>query len=690
MNLALIGNPNCGKTTLFNALTGTYQKVGNFAGVTVEKKDGVYKKDKSLKITDLPGLYSLSADSADERAVTEYLKTTPPDAVINVLDGTNLERNLYLTCELARLKIPVVLAVNFCDDLDKNGIVLSETALSLLFGGVPVVKISALKGTGLSELIAAARGKAKIPKLAVSVVGSAGVKAVSEAGAETGAKEGVATGAKAGSFYDFIEENIGKIIRKKETKAEKFTRRADGVLTHKYFGIPIFVAVVLFIYFAALKVGGAAGELIGAGFKSLESTTRNSLEGAGAAEWAISLLTDAVIKGVGTVLSFLPQILVLFLLLSVVEESGYAARVAFNFDRLFRSFGLSGKSLLPLTVSCGCAVTGIMASRTIESEGERRATIFLAPMMPCGAKTAVFGWFAAVVFGGSALVAASAYFLSLFAVAVFGKILKKFKPFRGSGEDFLLEMPTLRAPSVKDVFFVLWEKTKDFLFKAGTVIFTASVVLWVLKNVGAGGYTGGEVEKSFLYFLGDKLKILFYPLGFSGWQSSVAIISGAFAKEAVVETLALLSDNPAALFPTKASAYAFLAFVLLSPPCVSALSVAKRELKSGKLFAFMLVFQFSAAYVTAFAINFFGNLFVRAATRLSGLIFSVIIVIIIATVFVCVAKTAFRGGCGNCVKHTADGCNRFGCGGNNYKEARGSAKKIEPNAAKEIKYVRQR
>lgn len=656
MNLALIGNPNCGKTTLFNALTGTYQKVGNFAGVTVEKKVGVYKKDKSLKITDLPGLYSLSADSADERAVTDYLKTTPPDAVINVLDGTNLERNLYLTCELARLKIPVVLAVNFCDDLDKNGIELSETALSLLFGGVPVVKISALKGTGLSELIAAAREKAEIPKLAV---------------------------ASAGDFYGFIEKNIGKIIRKTETRAERFTRRADGVLTHEYFGIPIFAAVVLFIYFAALKVGGAAGELVGAGFRSLENATRNALEGAGAAEWAISLLTQAAIKGVGTVLSFLPQILVLFLLLSVVEESGYAARVAFNFDRLFRSFGLSGKSLLPLTVSCGCAVTGIMASRTVESEGERRATIFLAPMMPCGAKTAVFGWFAAVVFGGNAFVAASAYFLGLFAVAVFGKILKKFKPFRGSGEDFLLEMPTLRAPSVKDVFFVLWEKTKDFLFKAGTVIFTASVVLWVLKNVGAGGYTGGAVEKSFLYFLGDKLKILFYPLGFSGWQSSVAIISGAFAKEAVVETLALLSDNPAALFPTKASAYAFLAFVLLSPPCVSALSVAKRELKSGKLFAFMLVFQFSAAYVTAFAINFFGNLFVRAATRSSGLIFSVIIVIIITTVFVCVVKTAFRGGCGNCPR---GGCFRHG--GNNHKEAR--KKKIEPNAAKEIKYVRQR
>lgn len=633
MRVALIGNPNCGKTTLFNALTGTYQKVGNFAGVTVEKKDGVYKKDKTLKITDLPGLYSLSADSPDERAVTDYLKNSPPNVVINVLDGTNLERNLYLTCELVGLKIPVVLAVNFCDELDKNGIELFVKELSALFGGIPVIKISALKNTGIKELTEAVKN-AKVPKTdGVSVL-----------------KPKTASGHSEKKFYGFIEQNIDKIIKKKETRAEKFTRRADGILTHKYFGIPIYVAVVIFIYFAAQTAGGASGGCISAAFIRVENSVKTALLAAGAAEWASSLTCDAVIKGFGTVLSFLPQILVLFLLLSIVEESGYAARAAFNFDRLFRKFGLSGKSLLPLTASCGCAVTGIMASRTIESEGERRATIFLAPMMPCGAKTAVFGWFAGVLFGGSAIVAASAYFLGVFAVAFFGGILKKIKPFRGSGEDFLLEMPTLRAPSVKDVFFVLLEKTKDFLFKAGTVIFTASVVLWVLKNVGFCGYTGGDTQKSFLYFIGDKLKYLFYPLGFASWECSVAIISGVFAKEAVVETLALLSKNPAALFPTQFSAYAFLAFVLLSPPCISALSVAKRELKSAKLFAFMLVFQFSAAYAVALTVNFAGNILIRAANCSSGLLFSFAIVIIISAAFVTIAVRAFRGGCKNCVK----------------------------------------
>lgn len=628
MNVALIGNPNCGKTTLFNALTGKYQKVGNFAGVTVEKKEGAYKKDKSVKITDLPGLYSLSADSADERAVTDFLKDSPPQAIINVLDGTNLERNLYLTCELVRLKIPLVLAVNFCDDLDKNGIELFEKELSLLFG-VPAVKISALKGRGLEELISEAK-----------------TAALNEKNTESRAEREIPEGAAA---YDFIEKNIGGIIRKKETRAEKFTRRADDVLTHKIWGIPIFLLVMTLVYFLSLKIGGAVGEAVAKLFGVAKDGAAAALRASGASEWTVSFLTEAVIKGTGTALSFLPQILVLFLLLSVIEESGYAARIAFDFDRLFRAFGLSGKSLLPLTVSCGCAVTGITASRTIESEGERRATIFLAPMMPCGAKTAVFGWFAAELFGGSAIIASSAYFLSILAVAFFGKILKSLKPFGGLSEEFLLEMPTLRAPSLKDVFFVLWEKTKDFLFKAGTVIFTASVVLWVLKNVGSGGYTRGVAEKSFLYFIGNKLKFVFYPLGFTGWESSVALISGIFAKEAVAETLALLSENPAALFGNGYSAYAFMAFVLLSPPCVSALSVAYGELKSPKLFAFMVFFQFAAAYSVALIINGIGNLRDRLFSGESGLIFSLLAVIIMVAAVATLFFKCVRGGCGkNC------------------------------------------
>ncbi len=623
-SVALIGNPNCGKTTLFNALTGTHQKVGNFAGVTVEKKEGVYKKDKSLVITDLPGLYSLSALSADERAVLSYLKKTPPQAIINIVDGTNLERNLYLTCELCRLKIPLVIAVNFCDDLDRNGIALDTARLSETFG-VPVVKISAKKGINLQELISATRARATIPK-----------PKLAEKKNEISVKE----------KYDFIEKNIGKIIRKTETRAEKITRGLDDVLTHKIFGLPIFFAVITLVYFLALKLGGIPGEKITSGITSLSAAIKARLLGMGATAWATSLLTDGILSGIGTVLSFLPQILVLFLLLAMIEESGYAARVAFILDRVFRKFGLSGKSLLPLTVSCGCAVTGIMASRTIENESERQMTIFLAPMMPCGAKSAVFAWFSAIIFGGSALVAASAYFLSLFSVAFFGSLLKKLKPFRGAGEGFILEMPTLRMPTVKDVFFVLWEKTKDFLFKAGTVIFTVSVVLWVLKNVGVNGFTDGHAEDSFLFAIGSAVRYIFYPLGFSSWQSSVAIISGVLAKEAVAETLALVAKDPVALFNSAWSAYAFLAFVLLSPPCVSALSVAKKELKSGKWFAFMLLFQFGAAYLVAFVINLIGVLL----TRSFGLIFSVLSVIIIASIFVPLFLRTIKGGCGTCAK----------------------------------------
>ena len=622
-SVALIGNPNCGKTTLFNALTGTHQRVGNFSGVTVEKKEGRYKKDKTLLITDLPGLYSLSALSSDERAVLSYLKQSPPQAIINVVDGTNLERNLFLTYELRSLGIPLVIAVNFCDDLEKNGIALNETALSEIFG-VPVVKISAKKGVNLDKLVATARNGAKLPERVFMTKDSAAVK----------------------NGYAFIEKNIGKIITKTETRAEKVTRALDDVLTHKIWGLPIFFAIMFVTYFVVLKLGGIPGKKITEWISALCVVVKEWLQNIGATVWAESLITDGVLCGIGTVISFLPQILLLFLLLAIIEESGYAARVAFILDRFFRKFGLSGKSLLPLTISCGCVVTGLMASRTIENESERRMTVFLAPFMPCGAKTAVFAWFSAVVFGGSALVAASAYFLSLFSVALFGSILKRLKPFRGAGEGFVLEMPTLRMPAVREVFFVLWEKTKDFLFKAGTVIFTVSVALWVLKNVGAGGYTYGCVEKSFLFFLGNKLKYLFYPLGFSSWQSSVAILSGVLAKEAVAETLSLVSETPAALFNSAWSAYAFLSFVLLSPPCVSALSVAKKELNGGKWFAFMLLFQFAAAYSVAFVINLLGMLFNSSP----GLIFSVLSVIIITMIFVPLFLRALKCGCAGCRK----------------------------------------
>lgn len=618
-----MGNPNCGKTTLFNALTGTYQKVGNWSGVTTEAKTGVYKKDGTVKIADLPGLYSLTALSKDEKAVIEYLKRTPPDVIINVIDGTNAERNLFLTCELASLNIPVVIAVNFADDLEKNGIKLDENKLSAAFG-VPVVKISALKKFNLDVLMQ---------------------KTDEARPVKTGAKtDGENGGTRA--VYSFIENVLSGVLVRKRTKAEKFTLKADSVLLSGFSGVAIFVAIITAVYFLSIKTGLFLGGFIQRFFGSFGEKTATTLFSVGAPEWLISLVESAVFGGLGTVTAFLPQILVLFLLMTLLEESGYMARVAFLLDGLFFRSGLGGKSLIPLVVSCGCSVTGIMAARTVQDENERVSTVILAPFMPCGAKTAVFGWFASVFFGGNPLVAVSLYFLSVFTVVVGGKILKRLKPFRARGGGFMLELPTLRMPTLKNVTAVLKEKTLDFVAKAGTVIFATSVVLWFLNNFGVTGYVAGEIEKSFVYAVGNALKYLFYPLGFGTWQAAVAVFSGILAKEAVIETLSIVCENQAAvaaLFKNGFSVYAFMAFVLLMPPCVAALSVAKRELKSGKTFAFMLVFQFLTAYAVAFTVNLIG-IALSAAPRL---IITCFFVIMIATVFA-LSLSALFGGCKKC------------------------------------------
>lgn len=623
LRICLAGNPNSGKTTLFNALTGSRQRVGNFAGVTVESKEGRYVKDKNVIITDLPGLYSLKAGSPDEEAVLGYLKNSPPDVIINVIDGTRLERSLYLTSELASLNIPMVLAVNMCDDLEKNGINLSAARLSELTG-VPAVKISAKKRRHISALMERAIKGAALPSPKFTSTDPA-------------------------DFYKKAAEDIKKVIVKGETRAEKITRRLDGALMHRFFGIPIFAAVILCIYFLSFRLGGGAGDEIGGWFSSLSEIAFDWLIQVGAAEWAADLISNAVIKGVGTVLSFLPQMLVLFTLLALMEESGYAARAAFNTDRLFRSFGLGGKSMLPMILSCGCAVTGIMAARIIESEKERRMTVFLAPFMPCGAKTAVFGWFAYNVFNGSALAAASMYFLSIFVCAAGGKILSLFKSFGGGEGVFALEIPTLRMPSVKDVFMVLYNKTKDFIVRAGTVIFAVSVILWLLMNTGMGGYTAGNAAESFLCDIGSVLKYLFRPLGFGSWQAAVAVLSGSLAKEAVIETLTVCAENPAELFSNGYAAYSFMAFVLLSPPCVSAIAAARRELGSAKQTFYMMAFQTGCAYTVSLIINFAGII----ATRFSGLILSAVIGIIIFTALVAALikiRRACPGRCAHCVR----------------------------------------
>ena len=623
-NLCLAGNPNCGKTTLYNLLTGKSERVGNRAGVTVEGKTGRYKKDKRIKITDLPGAYSLENGSKDEKIAAEHIFSSA-GAIINLVDGTNLKRSLRLTCKLTRQRKPMVIAINFCDELAKNGVKIDIAALGKSFG-VPVVMISARKNVGLDELMAAIE-KASTPRK-VSVSESA----------------------------DFIEKTLDTALKITPVQRRSFTDRADEILMHKIWGIPIFAAVIVCVYFLTSMVGGFFGDKISWLFADVSQSAGAYLKASGAAEWFTGLVTGAVLTGVGAVLSFLPQILVLFFLLEIIEESGYLSRAAFLLDGLMSKAGLGGKSLVALGVSCGCAVSGIMTTRTVDDENERRLTVYLSPFMPCGAKTAVFAWLSGLLFDGNPLICASLYFLSIISIALFGSVLSRFKRFKGAN-GLVMEIPVLRLPTFRGVFGALKEKTVDFVLKAGSVIFLVSVVVWFMQSFGAGGYTT-DIKQSFVYVIGDKIKILFVPLGFGSWQSAVAVLTSVFAKEAVIQTLSMVAENPAEVFSSGYSAYAFMAFILLAPPCAAALSVARNELKNRKDFWLMLVFQFLAAYIVAFIINLTGIIIVNygvAALSLTFIAAGVIIsVIILVKKRGCAGCTACAGGKGKCRKKKAN------------------------------------
>lgn len=593
MNILLVGNPNCGKTTLFNELTGSFRKTGNFAGVTTDVKSGELKKGKGVTITDIPGIYSLSPNSADSENAVREIKKAKADVIINVIDGTDLERSLYLTALLSKQKIPTVIAVNMYDDLLKNGVRIDDKRLSTLFG-MPVVLISALKKINLKKLVSVAENHRETPKINIY----------------NDEKE----------IFSFIEKNINKIIVKKPTKRETLTRRIDGVLLNKYLGIPALFLIITAVYFLTFRIGGVFTEILEKAIDNISVAIKTDMERRGLSEWFISLLTGAVINGVGSVFSFLPQILILFTLMAIIEESGYAARIAFLTDSVFRRVGLGGKSVIPLVLSCGCTVSGITATRTIENPTERKRTIFLTAFMPCGAKTAVFGWLSFVLFGGNPFVPAIMYFSGIAATIVFGKLLLKTDKNK-TESGFFLEMPNYRFPSVKDIYRVLIDKTREFLLKAGSVVFLVSVILWFLKNFGFSGYGAGE--KSFLFSFGNALKYLFYPLGFGNAEATVSLMSGILAKESVAETLRILSCDVPSLFASPFSAAAFMAFLLLSPPCIAALSAARNELGK-KEFIKMIAFQFFAGYVVAFLINLFGLVFYA-----HGLILYLITVIIV-------------------------------------------------------------
>ena len=614
-NICLIGNPNCGKTTLFNVLTGSYEKVGNRAGVTVEEKSARLKGQEEITVTDLPGLYSLSADSLDEKAVSRFLKSGKADVIVSVIDGTNPERGLLLTAELLKLSLPMAIAVNFCDELDKNGIKFDDLKLSEAFN-VPVVKISARKGINVDELKKVAINESKKPTL-------------SEISPEK------------------VRRLSASLTNGKPTAAELFTDKADKILTSKIWGLPIFFAVAFVTFFFTLTLGGKIGSLLSEFINGLTDNFYYAIVKNDKNVWFADLLCNAVIGGIGNVVSFLPQIIILFFFLTVLEQTGYTSRAAFLTDDLLSKIGLCGKSAFSFGLSCGCAVSGISSSLTIENKGSRELTVFLTPFMPCGAKTAVFAYLCGVLFGGNALIAATTYIVSVFAVAICGKILSKFKRFN-TGGGLIMEMPTLRLPSKRVIYGAVRDKTLDFLLKAGTVIFGVSVVLWGLKNFGITGYVGGNTQESFLYYIGNAVKYVFYPLGFGNWESSVAILSGILAKEAVIESLSAVTTDPSSLFASGYSAYAFMVFILLMPPCVAALSTAKRELKDKKLFWIMVLFQTVTAYVFALCINLFGVL--------SSIIgnFAVIGLTLIVAAAIISLKRIFKPnvceGCKNCKK----------------------------------------
>ncbi len=677
IKIALAGNPNCGKTTLFNALTGANQFVGNWPGVTVEKKEGKLKGHKDVVIMDLPGIYSLSPYTLEEVVARNYLIGEKPDAIINIIDGTNIERNLYLSTQIIELGIPVVMAVNMMDLVAKNGDNINIKALGDALG-CEVVEISALKGTGVKKAaekaVAAAQQKKAVDrvhafaqdvedtiatvedKLGSSVPEaqkrffaikllekdskiseqltttpdvSAEVKALEDKFDDD--TESIITNER----YTYITSIIGKCV-KKAAGSEKLTvsDKIDRIVTNRILALPIFALVMFIVYYVSITtVGGFLtdwtndtlfGEWIIPGAQSF-------FEGIGCADWLTGLIVDGIISGVGAVLGFVPQMLVLFIFLAFLEGCGYMARVAFIMDRIFRKFGLSGKSFIPMLIGTGCGVPGIMASRTIENERDRRMTIMTTTFIPCGAKLPIIALIAGAFFGNAGWVSWSAYFVGIAAIICSGIILKKTKMFSGDPAPFVMELPAYHLPTVGSVLRSMWERGWSFIKKAGTIILLSTIVVWFTTYFGVVDGTfrmlsEEEIDYSILAAIGKCISWIFIPLGWGDWKSAVAAVTGLVAKENVVGTFGILFHygevgeageeiwgNLAANM-TGIAAYSYLVFNLLCAPCFAAMGAIKREMNNAKWFWFTIGYQCGLAYLVSLCIFQIGGLFTGAAT----------------------------------------------------------------------------
>ena len=654
MILALAGNQNCGKTTLFNQLTGSNQHVGNFPGVTVDQKIGQVRGQKGCSVVDLPGIYSLRPYTAEEIVTRDFILNQKPDGIINIVDATNLERNLYLTLQLLTLRVPTVLALNMMDELTGNGgsIDVQKMAQTL---GVPVVPICAATADGVSELIdeavRVAEGKI-LPQVydfcepgpvhrcihAVChqiedhaqaagintrfaatwlIEGDSGIEdalkldqnekeliehSVLQMEQERGLDRNAAL---ADMRYSFIEKLVREaVVKPKESKQHRRSVQADKILTGKYTAIPIFIGVMFLIFFLTFHVIGAfLSDLLALGIDKLTALTDAALTAYGLNPVVQSLIIDGIFEGVGSVLSFLPVIVTLFFFLSILEDTGYMARVAFVMDKLLRRIGLSGKSIVPMLIGFGCTVPAVMATRTLPSERDRTMTILLTPFMSCSAKIPIYGFFSAAFFPQHAALVMIALYVFGILLGILAALVLEKTAFRGRPVPFVMELPNYRLPSVKSVALLLWEKAKDFLERAFTVIFLATIVIWFLQSFDTRLNVVDSSADSLLAMVGQLLAPIFAPLGFADWRCATALISGFIAKESVVSTLEILLGTSAlsALFTTK-SAVSFLVFTLLYTPCVAAIAAIRREVGSPVRAGIIALSQCCVAYLAAFAV----------------------------------------------------------------------------------------
>ena len=706
IKIALAGNPNCGKTTMFNALTGANQYVGNWAGVTVEKKEGKLKgkkgKGEDIIVTDLPGIYSLSPYTLEEVVSRDYVLKENPDVIIDLVDATNIERNLYLTTQLIETGVPVVIALNMADLLEKRGIKIDTKRLSMLLD-CPIIETSALKGEGLDKLIdeavkVAKSSKVDLPKEIFSKDMEAAIDevkgvlptsvtddkkrwyAVKFLENDEKVKEAMKLSASGQSLvdtkrqelekqhdddmesivtderYKFIQKIVNTTVKKAKDKLT-VSDKIDRIVTNRILGIPIFIAIMWLVYYVSVTtVGTFVTDWTNDVFVvAIQDFFTNILTSIGAGDLVMGLVVDGIIGGLGAVLGFVPQMAILFLFLSILEDCGYMVRIAFVMDRVFRHFGLSGKSFIPLLISSGCGIPGIMASKTIEQDNDRRLTIMTATFIPCGAKLPVIALMGGVIAGETAGYAESSfiaplmYFIGIVAVLVAAIILKKTKPFSGKPAPFVMELPQYHIPQVKTVLLHVWERLKGFIIKAGTILFLACVVMWFLSGFGFtdGGF--GMVEDSadsLMAIIGGAIAPIFAPLGFGEWQPVAASISGFSAKEAIVSTMGVLANvsgdtedavnvaaGVASWFPTGIAAFSFLMFNLLDSPCLAAIATMAKEMNSRKWFWFAILFQNIFAYVVCLCFYQIGSFVTGGAFGFGTVVGFVVLIVMLFLLF---------------------------------------------------------